>query len=206
MPSLPEILIKYKGQVLDAGAIIAIVNEAMATPDRRIPIDGFTPTAMRGYVFAVERYADCLEELKDLHRLHWMETEKYRHALPLDPDYDGFLRMEWHGDLLLFTIRKFGELVGQTTMKLSTSMHSGTRVANEDSLFLRADHRGNLFLMLSFIKYVTGVLEQVGVKEIRVSSKLVNGADKLMVRAGFDPFALQLVKMVGVTDETQICA
>lgn len=198
MKGLPEVLIQYKGRVLDAGTIIAIVNEATAVPDARIPIAHIEPVAVRGFVFAVERYADCLDELKPLHRAHWLETEKYRHELPLDPDYDGFLRMEMAGRLMLFTIRKDGELVGHTTMKLMRSMHSQTLVANEDSLFLRADQRGNPFVMLSFIRYAADTLfAHADVKEIRVSSKIINKADKLMVRAGFEPFAIQLVKMAG---------
>lgn len=207
MSELPAILVKYKGQTLDAATIIEIVNEACAAPDRRVPIAHIAPMELRGFVFAVERYADCLDELKLLHAAHWQETEKYRHGLELNPDYDGFLRMEMAGALLLFTIRRDGELVGQTTMKTYTSMHSQTKVANEDSLFLRADCRGNAFVMLSFIRYVVDVLEAIGVVEIRVSSKLVNKADKLMVRAGFTPFAIQLVKMVGkARHETDIAA
>lgn len=207
MSELPAILVKYKGQTLDAATIIAIVNEACAVPDLRVPIAHIAPAELRGFVFAVERYADCLEELKPLHAAHWQETEKYRHGLALNPDYDGFLRMEMAGSLLLFTIRRDGELVGQTTMKTYTSMHSQTKVANEDSLFLREDCRGNPFVMLSFIRYVIEALESVGVVEIRVSSKLVNKADKLMVRAGFKPFAVQLVKMVGAAKhETKVAA
>ena len=209
MTTLPEILVKHKGKTLDAATIIAIVNEACTVPDLRLSVETVAPMPFRGFVFAVERYDDCLDELKGLHAAHWLETEKYRHSLPLDPDYLGFLRMEMAGQLLLFTIRKDGELVGQSTMKLNRSMHSQTMVAHEDSLFLRADQRGNAFVMLSFIKYGLGVMEGFGVREVRLSSKLINGADKLMVRAGFTPFALQLVKMLGAAKhetETQVAA
>lgn len=197
MNGLPEILIQHKGKVLDAATIIDIVNEATRIPYRPLPIAHIAPLEMRGFVFAVERYADCLEQLKPLHAAHWLETEKYRHSLPLNPDYAGFLNMEAAGRLMLVTIRKDGELVGHTTMKLYPSMHSQTLTANEDSLFLRADHRGSLGVALAFIRYAADALERVGVAEIRVSSKIINGADKLLARAGFKPFAIQLVKMTG---------
>ena len=197
MAELPQILIRYKDQVLDARTIIAIVNEASQVPYTPVPIEQIAPLEFRGFVFSAERYADCLEELKPLHAAHWQETEKYRHELPLDPDYAGFIRMEAMGKLVLLTIRKDGELVGQTTMKLYNSMHSQTLVANEDSLFLRADQRGSLPAMLAFIRFVRDALASVGVREVRVSSKLVNGADKLMIRGGFKPFATQLVMMIG---------
>lgn len=196
MTELPAILVKYKGQTLDAATIIAIVNEACAVPDRRVPIAHIAPMELRGFVFAVERYADCLEEMKPLHAAHWQETEKYRHGLALNPDYDGFMRMEMAGSLLLFTIRRDGELVGQTTMKTYTSMHSQTKVANEDSLFLREDCRGSVVAIIGFLRYVMAGLASTGVLEVRVSSKLVNSADKLMRRVGFKPFATQLVAML----------
>lgn len=196
MKGLPEVLIQYKGMVLDAGTIISIVNEFYA--DTPIDLSMFSPREVRGYVFNVERYADCLEELQPLHKEHWLETEKYRHDLPLNPDYAGFMRMERAGGLLLFTIRHQGRLVGQSTMKVHTSMHSQTLVASEDSLFLSAAHRGSLAVMGGFILYLDDMLNRLGVKECRVSSKLVNGADKLMIRYGFKPFATQLVKMIGV--------
>lgn len=197
MPGLTGILVKHKDKLLDAATIIAIVEEAMAVPDRRIPLDGIAPLSLRGFVFAAERYSDCLDELKLLHAAHWQETEGHRHGLALNPDYDGFLRTEMAGRLLFFSIRRDGELVGHTTMKLFRSMHTQTMVAEEDSLFMRADQRGSAFVVLQFIKYVTGVLAGVGVAEIRASTKLVNRADKLLMRSGFKPVAIQLVKVLG---------
>jgi hypothetical protein len=207
MTGLPEILVKHKGKVLDAGTIIDIVNEATRVPYRPVSIAHIEPRESHGFVFAVERYAACLDELKPLHAAHWLETEKHRHALPFNPDYDGMLHLEAVGKLALVTIRKDGELVGQTTMKLYQSMHSQTLTANEDSLFLRSDQRGSLGVMLAFIRYGIEAMERLGVAEIRVSSKIINGADKLMVRAGFKPFAIQLVKMTGrAQHETDIAA
>lgn len=197
MTELPKVLVKYKGRTLDAGTILAILDEVNRVNYNPIQISHIEPKTCKGFVFAAERYRDCLEELKPLHEAHWSETEKYRHELPLNPDYDGFIRMEDAGSLMLFTVRKDGELVGQTTMKIFPSMHSQTLVANEDSLFLRKDVRGSLAVVMEFIRFLDDSLATVGVREVRVSSKLVNGADKLMMRAGFRPFATQLVKMIG---------
>lgn len=203
---LPEILIKHKGKQLDAATIIAIVEEASAVPDRRVPINTNAPQLMRGFAFAAERYEDCLDELKLLHVAHWRETEVHRHAIPLKPDYDSFVRSEIDGRLMFFSIRRDGELVGHTTMKLFNSTHTQTKVAEEDSLFLRADQRGNAFVVISFLNYVTRALADVGVAEIRCSTKLVNGADKLLMRCGFKPVAIQLVKILGEQYETNIAA
>ena len=202
MQTLHEALWRNQGQTLTPELIVGIIQGAAFQPDRHISFSGIEPVEYKGYVFHVERYAHALPELIPLHREHWQETEKYRHAIPLMPDYDGFIAQDRAGGLVLFTIRKDGELVGQSTMRLHSSMHSQTLVANEDSLFLRKDHRGG-FMMVRFIKYMDAILTALDVREVRVSSKLVNGADKLMIRAGFTPFATQLVKLLGVTHETQ---
>jgi len=200
--TLHDILWRNSGQVLTPELIVGILQGASFQPERHVDFSEIAPVDYKGYVFHVERYASALPELIPLHRDHWQETEKYRHSIPLNPDYDGFIAQDRAGALVLFTIRKDGALVGQSTMKLHASMHSQTLVANEDSLFLRKDHRGG-FMMVRFIRYMDAILTALGVREVRVSSKLVNGADKLMMRAGFKPFATQLVKLLGVPDEAQ---
>lgn len=193
---LHEILWRNQGQVLTPELIVGILQGAAYVPDRYIDFSTVEPREYKGYVFHVERYETALPELRELHKLHWQETEKYRHEIPLNPDYAGFIAQDKAGMLVLFTIRKDGELVGQSTMKVHVSMHSQTLVASEDSLFLRQDHRGG-FMMVRFIRYMDDVLTHLQVREVRVSSKMVNSADKLMIRAGFKPFATQLVKMLG---------
>lgn len=207
LDNLSDILWRNQGQVLTPELIVGILQGAAYQPARFIDYTNIKPYKYGKYIFHVERYASALEELKPLHAAHWQETEKYRHELPLNPDYAGFIAQDRAGMLVLFTIRKDGELVGQSTMKIFSSMHSQTLVANEDSLFLRQDHRGG-FMIMRFIRYMDMVLTALGVREVRVSSKTVNGADKLMIRAGFKPFAIQLVKFLGVpsdgnTDETK---
>jgi L-amino acid N-acyltransferase YncA len=194
---LPKVLVKYKGRTLDAGTILAIIDDVNRVNYNPIPISHIEPKTCKGFVFAAERYRDCLGELKPLHEAHWSETEKHRHELSLNPNYDEALRMEDAGFVMLFTVRKDGELVGQMSLKIFKSMHSQTLVADEDSLFLRKDARGSLAVVMEFLRFVANSLETVDVREIRASSKLVNSADKLMIRAGFKPVAIQMVKMIG---------
>lgn len=196
---LAQALWRNQGQVLTPEVIVGLLAAESFVPDAYIDLNGVESDGRAGYVFHVERYAAALPELAPLHKAHWLETEKHRHAVPLNPDYDDFVGMDRAGRLLLFTIRKDGELVGQSTMRLHRSTHSQTLVSNEDSLFLRQDHRGGL-MILAFIRYMDKVLTSLGVREVRVSSKLVNNADKLMIRAGFTPFATQLVKILGGND------
>jgi hypothetical protein len=113
----------------------------------------------------------------------------------MNPDYDGFFARERAGNLIQFTMRtESGELVGNLRMFIATSMHTQTRYASEDTLFIQPQHRGG-FGVMALMRFAEQSLVALGVREIRVNSKLVNKADVLMRRMGYDPVALEFVKI-----------
>ena len=156
----------------------------------------FEPQVAWDYSIQVERLRDVLDEMHELHKAHWSETEKHRHGLPLSPDYRGMLAMERSGRLMQFTVRTMqGQLVGQCRMYLGASMHTGTLFAEEDTLFLLPQHRGG-FLAIHLLRYVERVfVDRVGVREIRADSKLINNADVLMRRLKYKEVATKFVKV-----------
>lgn len=156
----------------------------------------FEPQVAWDYSIQVERLRDVIDDMHELHKAHWSETEKHRHGLPLKPDYRGMLAMERSGRLIQFTVRTtHGELVGQCRMYLGMSMHTGTLFAEEDTLFLLPQHRGG-FLAVHLLRYVERVLvDAVGVREIRADSKLINNADVLMRRLKYQEVATKFVKV-----------
>lgn len=164
----------------------------------------FTPHLCWDYVIQVERLSDVLGDLHSLHEVHWLETEKHRHGLPLAPDYPRMIALERAGRLVQFTVRTVaGELVGQCRMYLCTSMHTGTLFAQEDTLFLAPSHRGG-FLAVHLLRYVERALvDKLGVREIRADSKLINNADVLMRRLGYTATAMQFVKVFSDPDESE---
>lgn len=184
------------GQVLTPALCAAIEADASVMPDLSIPLEQFQPAAVTGgYVLAVERFADVLEELKPLHAEHFAETEGHRHDLPLDPDYDAMAADDRAGRLLQFTVRHDGALVGGLRMYVLLSRHTKTLFAEEDTLFITPAHRGGL-LGLKLLRYAEQCLVQIGVREIDANSKLVNGADVLMRRMKYTPVALQFHKII----------
>lgn len=198
---IADILWRNQGQVLTPELIVGIVHAANFVPDMGVDFSNIEPVVHGDFTFHVQRYIDALPELKELHHLHWLETEKHRHNLPFNMNYEDYLRADRAGGIVLFTIRKEGRLVGQSTMRLHFSTHTQTLVSDEDTLFLHSDYRGGSTIF-KFIAYMDDVLTGMGVKEVRVSSKIINSADKLMMRCGFVPFATQLVKFLGVKNET----
>lgn len=190
-------LAPHLGYELTPERAVAIERAMFADTDRSIDPGLYEPVLYEDYVIQVESFRAILDELKPLHAAHWGETELYRHGLTLDPDYDGIAARERAGGAVQFTVRREGELVGQLLIYLITSVHTQTPVSEEDCLFIRADHRGGM-LVIKLLRYAELVLHaHRGPHLIRSSSKLVNRADVLMRRIGFQPFALQFFKFTG---------
>lgn len=187
------LLASHVGQPLTADLCQRIDAAARAEVDRSIDLSQFRPQTAAGATLQVERFEDLLEELTPLHRAHWQETEKHRHGLALAPNYALLMSRERSGGLLQFTARRDGELIGHVRMYLGKSTHTSTLYAEEDTLFILPAHRGGT-LVLSLMRYAERCLRDVGVREIRADSKLVNRADVLMRRLGYTPVALKFHK------------
>jgi GNAT superfamily N-acetyltransferase len=171
----------------------------MAAQEQSTPIDieSIPGDTHWGYSINVERIEDCLEEIKPLHAAHWEETESYRHSIPLSVDYEYMINAERSGRFLLFTLRgPDHELVGNCMMYLTRSTHTRKWIAEEDTIFIRKDHRkGRLGIKL--IRYVETVMRSLGITEIRVTVKTVNRAGDLLQALGYEHTANQLTKVLG---------
>lgn len=165
---------------------LAICNAASALPTliQSSALSRVAPVWHGDCVFSLERMADIADEMKPLHLAHWNETEAHRHDLPFNPDYATFIRYEQAGQYVLFTIRINGKLVGNCAMYLHKSTHTQTLLATEDTLYLLPEARKGRRAM-AFIRYCEDALYQLGVKEINVSVKTVNKAERFFRIAGY---------------------
>lgn len=188
------LLAKYAGQEITRELGIRMVQDLF--PDRTIDPTRFTPIEHGPYVIAAEHFADILPELAPLHELHWQETEGHRHGLKLNVRHDHMADRMLAGAGLQLTIRCAGELVGHLRLWIFRSDHTDTTVAEEDTLYIRPDHRGG-FLVMALLRYAERCLWQLhpGI-EIRTNSKMVNKADVLMKRMKYQPVAIQHVKFL----------
>lgn len=197
MSPLRNALAAHLGQVLTPEVAAAIELATLAPTDDASDPAIFGRVVHGGYTIAVERFADIVLEMHALHELHWQETEKYRHGLTMNPDYLQFIARERRGQMVQFTMRSpIGLLVGNLRMYLATSLHTQTRYASEDTLFIHPDHRGS-FAVMALMRFAESSLYAIGIQEIRVNSKLVNKADVLMRRMGYTPVATEFVKFMG---------
>lgn len=172
---------------------------AMAATELTTPIDDtmFAAVNYGTYTIQLERISKVLMELQPLHALHWQETEQYRHSIALNPDYEYMIDCENARKFLLFTVRTdTEEIIGNCMMYLSMSTHTRMLVAEEDTIFIRSDHRkGRLGIKL--IRYVEDALLSLGVTEIRVTVKTVNRVGDLLKALGYQHTADQLTKVLG---------
>lgn len=194
--ALRQALAKHLGKELTAEAAAAIFQAALEEPEQAIEPGRFEPARHGDYTIQVESYRATRGEIEPLHQAHWLETERYRHGQTLAVQHDVLEASEKAGQMLQFTVRCGGELVGHLRMFLGTSLHTGVPLAEEDTLFLRADHRGG-FLAMHLLRYAERALAALGVTEIQADSKLINKADVLMKRMGYTQFALKFVKFLG---------
>lgn len=189
---LRQTLGAHLGQVLTP-ELAAALELAALPPVVPIDIGDFKPLRHGDYTIAIERFSDVLPELHALHVLHWQETELHMKGIPMNPDYQRMQNAESAGKLLQFTVRKDDELVGNLRMYLFMSAHTQTPYASEDTLFIKPESRGG-FLVMELMRYAERVIFALGIKEIRVNSKLVNKADVLMRRMRYQPVSLEFVK------------
>lgn len=187
-----NLLAQHAGQTLTSAVGLEIVQALY--PEQAIDPTQFEREFFDQYTIQAESFRSVLDELKPLHELHWLETEKYRHGLAMAPLYSAMAERERAGQMVQFTVREDGHLVGHLRMFIFQSQHTSTQVAEEDALFIAKEHRGG-FLAIRLMRYAEAALLSQGVREIRANSKLSNRADVLMRRLGYDAVALQFVKL-----------
>ena len=151
------------------------------------------------FIFACERMADVQGEIWPLHAAHWAETEEHRHGLPFDPDYATFMRYERAGRYVLFTLREQGRLVGNCAMYLDISAHTQTMIATEDTLYLLPEARQGR-IAHRFVGYVEDALQSLGAREICITVKTVNRAERFFRMLGYRHVENGLTKILEAQD------
>lgn len=187
-------LARHIGTTLTVEAAKQIAQDVMGA-SQPIDLSKFSPRQCGTLTFAVERFADILPELEVLHRMHWAETEKHRQGIPLNPDLEAAMEDERRGELLQFTVRHGGRLVGNLRVYIRTSRHTQTRFAVEDTIYLVPAHRSGR-TAIRLLEFMEDCVRDLGVLELRASTKQVNRTDKLLEFMGWKPVATELVKFL----------
>lgn len=95
-------------------------------------------------IFQREKAHDVFQEMKPLVEKHWREIEHYK-DIPLDPDYDTYLKMEDLGILRVYTARDEGKLIGYAVFFIKHHLHNKNSLqAVQDLIFIDPEFRGGL--------------------------------------------------------------
>lgn len=146
--------------------------------------------------YQIESLDKCWNELMVLASQHWHETEGFRRGEPFAPSYARYIECERIGFFAMFTARDGEKLAGYAGMYITQSMHSQSRIAVEDQWFLLPEYRKGRNA-LQFVKYVEAALASRGVTAITMSTKLSNGAGKILEYLDYLPVSMQYFKSLG---------
>lgn len=147
----------------------------------------------------VERFVDCISELRTIFVHHHAELGIFRDTMPLDPDYGEYARRERVGQLFLTTVRRNGSIVAYYIAQVTWGFHyKSTFTGMMDIAYVVPEER-NKGLALPLFRHVEQELKRRGVKVWYSGYKFHNplGMDRLLGALGFIPADAYFVKWIG---------
>lgn len=103
--------------------------------------------------FQQETLYDVIDEIDALIALHYQEVTLHKDYMQLDVDWPRYRELERQERLLIYTARSAEKLVGYAAFFVDMHIHyKGSKVANNDALFLHPEHRKGS-LGMKFISY-----------------------------------------------------
>ena len=135
--------------------------------------------------FALETVEQVLDEIKPLLAQHWEEIATYK-DLPLDPDYEAYLRMAAAGRVRVFTARHEGVLIGYGVFFLGNLHYKGSGIATQDILFILPQYRGTT-VGYRLIKFCDDSLRAEGLQVTYQHVKISHDFSPVLSRLGYRP-------------------
>lgn len=158
----------------------------------------FPPLTHEKYVIGHEKQHEMVEEIGELYRQHYAETEQvYLPSTEFDPNYQSYEALENDGSFVLFTVRKYSTLVGYLQYHVYRDMHAqGALTAREDAFYLLPEHRGG-GIGKQTVRFAEDCLRQLGCTYAGMTDKSpVGGAPigPFLESEGYRPIATYYVK------------
>ena len=144
-----------------------------------------------------EPFPPFLEEVKPLLQLHYEELALNKDVVPLDPQYDEYLRRDAAGMVMVVTLREQGKLAGYFVGFVAPGLHYQTCLTlHLDIFWVHHDHRGKMGGVKLF-KAVEAEAKRRGVQRIFTGSKCHKDASWLFERLGYTEVERTYSKMIG---------
>jgi len=134
--------------------------------------------------FTRESIAACMVEAKALVEQHYHEIAHYP-DIPLDPDWDTYLKAEHAGAVRAYFVRDDGTLRGYAIFFVRPNMHYKTSLqANQDILYIDRSLRGTT--PLRFIKWCDAQLKAEGCQVVYHHVKVAHDFGPILKRMGYE--------------------
>ena len=147
--------------------------------------------------FQVERFKDFYTELFPLVCEHWTEIALDHEAVPLEPDWERYVKLDEAGSLSVVTARAGAELVGYHIAVISGHLHyKGTLHGVTDVYFLKPEHRKG-FTGIRLFKTVGAEMKRLGVVKLITGTKVHLDMGRLLERLGYRETERTYTKIVG---------
>lgn len=148
-------------------------------------------------VIGVERMEHMWDDLTQLLKRHYNETETSYLSEPYDPDVERYKMTEAVGQSVIFTLRIRGLMVGYLMFNVYRGLHSrNTLQAREFAFFIDEPYRGSGY-GAKLLTYAEDILKRLGCKHVGMSSKAPVGAPDIgpaLEKRGYKPIAVYYVK------------
>jgi GNAT superfamily N-acetyltransferase len=135
--------------------------------------------------FATEKVRDAYRDAKALTQMHFAEIAPYQDLFELNPDLEGYEKMERAGALFTITARDDSVLIGYFLMIVRAHPHyKHVKTAVEDMKFVHPHYRGGTGMKL--IRYAENLARDLGCKVILQRSKAKSGHGAMYERLGYE--------------------
>ena len=127
---------------------------------------------------------------------HYEEIAWNKDKIPLDINFEAYLKLEKAGILIVFTARQGFDLAGYSVFFVNTSPHyNSTKYAINDVIFVKPEFRGTTGL--KFAKFCEAELKTMSVKVITYHIKDKFDWSPALVRIGYEKMESILSKWIG---------
>lgn len=134
----------------------------------------------------VEPFPPFLEEVKPILPIHWEELALHKEKVPLDPQYNVYLKRDAQGGVISVTAREDGKLIGYFVGFIAPGLHYQTCLTcTMDIFYVHPDHRGG-GTGYHLFKSAEKELKRRGVQRLFVGSKLHKDASWLFEKLGYE--------------------
>jgi len=136
--------------------------------------------------FSLENLARVRHEIEPLIKQHYDEIALNKDIINLNPDWEGYARLDSINALRIYTARKDDELMGYFVVIVSKSLHYRDHLfANNDIIFLTKPARKGL-TGVKLIKYAIDSLAAEGITKLHVNTKAHQPFDAILERLNFE--------------------